>query len=808
MKIWHERFCHINNEYLVKTSKNNCVRGLPSLTDDRSHCIPCKLAKSRRVSFKETGAVRSKRPLELLHMDLCGPMPALSQGGNKYFFTIIDDYSRKVTVFPINKMSDVFQTFLRFQRRAERFLGRKILSVKTDGGLEFCNKDLDNFLEQQGINHEKTNPYTPEQNGVAERYNLTALDGVKTLLKSSGVAQKFWGEALLCFTYTWNRVCHKDGNKTPFEKYSGKKPSVSHIKPFGCLAYVCVPKQIRKKLDMRAKLGIMMGYALHTKGYRIWLRDENKLIETINVRFDENTKGVDASQNSNQYTKFNFTISNYSDDEGDFDTVMDSLSGRLIPETSSESPSTSREEPSASTDSSLIPCSEIKWIRKIGREVTGAGIYYGIEGKATRLKSFKEIERYCREHKINFDKNLFDFRGENTKSEKLTDSDEGQQEANVVEVKIPTCYQQAIRSRESSEWCDAMDREINVMIECKVWDLVDPPENTKVLGNRWVYTLKRDENNRAVRFKARLVAQGNTQLKGESFDEVFSPVVNFSIIRLFFSMYACLWKWTHIQVDINNTYLYANLDATVYIRQPTGYEREPHKVCLLRKAIYGLHQSGRQWYLKLENMLIKLKFKKLDWCNCIYSFKDNVILLFYVDDIIVFSKEIQKVDFVLNLLQDNFDLKVLGRTKKLLGIEFGEQGNDLFIHQKSFIERVCRTYEKYKFPVSSLPISKGQVLSKLDSPKTSEELLNFPYRNLIGSLAVIVLRTRPDIMYAINVLSHFQSNPGIKHWNCLLRLLGYLKYAQNYMLELSKVKYLKLRCFSDSDFATNRDDRV
>ncbi|GBN59080.1 Retrovirus-related Pol polyprotein from transposon TNT 1-94 [Araneus ventricosus] len=606
--------------------------------------------------------------------------------GNKWYQKEDDNYSRKVMVFPINKKVDVFQTFLRFQRRAERFLGRKIVSIKTYGGLEFCNKDLDNFLEQQGINHEKTNPYTPEQNGVAGRYNLTALDGVKTLLKSSGVAQKFWGEALLCFTYTWNRVCHKDGNKTPFEKYSGKKPSVSHLKPFGCLAYVGVPKQIRKKLDMRDKLGIIMGYALHTKGYRIWLRDENKLIETINVRFDENTKGVDASQNSNQYAKFNFTISNYSDDEGDFDTVMDSLSGRLIPETSSEYPSTSREESRASTDSSLIPCSEIKWIRKIGREVTGAGIYYGIEGKARRLKSFNEIERYCREHKIHCDKNLFDFSGENTKSEKLTDSAEGQQEANVVDVKIPTCYQQAIRSKEASEWCDAMDRDINVMIERKVWDLVDPPENGKVSGNRWVFT-------RTFTF---------------TFDEVFSPVVNFSVVRLFFSIFVCLWKWTHIQVDINNAYLYANLDATVYIRQPTGYEGEPHKVCLLRKAIYGLHQSGRQWILELENMLIKLKFKKLDWFNCVYTFKDNVILLFYVDDIIVFGKEIQNVDFVLNLLQDNFDLKVLGSTKKHLGIEFEEQGNDLFIHslkiQKSYIERLCRTCEKYKFPVSSLPI--------------------------------------------------------------------------------------------------------
>ncbi|GFT22241.1 retrovirus-related Pol polyprotein from transposon TNT 1-94 [Trichonephila clavipes] len=150
----------------------------------------------------------------------------------------------------------------------------------------------------------------------------------------------------------------------------------------------------------------------------------------------------------------------------------------------------------------------------------------------------------------------------------------------------------------------------------------------------------------------------------------------------------------------------------------------------------------------------------------------------------------------------------MGKRKKLLGIEFEEIDNSLFIHQRSCIRRLCEIYEKYKYPVSSLPISKGQVLSKLDSPKTSEETLTVPYRNLIGSLSFIAIRTRPDIMYAVNVLSQFQANPGIKHWNCLLRLLGYLKYTQEYKLELSKVKSLKLRCYSDSDFATNRDDRV
>ncbi|GFU25053.1 retrovirus-related Pol polyprotein from transposon TNT 1-94 [Trichonephila clavipes] len=171
--------------------------------------------QSPREFHSKDGSVRSKRPLELLHMDLCGPMPTESQGGNKYFLSKIDDYSRKVTVFPIRNKSDVFHTFIRFQKRAERFLSKKVIAIRTDGGLEFCNKDMDNFLTELGIKHEVTNSYTPEMNGVAERFNLTALDGIKTLLKSSEVPHKFWGEALLCFTYVWNRICHKDSNKTP-----------------------------------------------------------------------------------------------------------------------------------------------------------------------------------------------------------------------------------------------------------------------------------------------------------------------------------------------------------------------------------------------------------------------------------------------------------------------------------------------------------------------------------------------------------------------------------------------------------------
>ncbi|GFY16969.1 retrovirus-related Pol polyprotein from transposon TNT 1-94 [Trichonephila clavipes] len=387
--------------------------------------------------------------------------------------------------------------------------------------------------KELGIKHEVTNSYTPEMNGVAERFNLTALVGIKTLLKSSEVPHKFWGEALLCFTYAWNRICHKDNNKTPFEKYSGRKPSVLHLIPFGCLAYAGVPKQIRKKFDMRAEMGIMMGYAQRTKGYRIWLINENKLVETINVRyiFDENKRGINFRQKVNSNLGYNLNLPDYYDDEDDFDRVKDSLTSRLVSKTSTETPSTS-EKPDVSSDNhSLIACTEVKWIRNIGRKVTGSNVYYSIEGEATRLKSFNEIERYCKRHNIEYDPSLFNFRKDNTESQGFSDLSE-QQEALMVEVTIPNCYKQAIRSRDASKWHDAMHKEINVMMERKVWDLVDHPDNIKILENRWVYTIKYDENNKIVRYKARLVAR----------------------------------------------------DTVIYMKQPTGYEIDNNKVCKLRKS--------------------------------------------------------------------------------------------------------------------------------------------------------------------------------------------------------------------------------
>ncbi|GFU03051.1 retrovirus-related Pol polyprotein from transposon TNT 1-94 [Trichonephila clavipes] len=411
-----------------------------------------------------------------------------------------------------------------------------------------------------------------------------------------------------------------------------------------------VPDKIQEELLLEEnRLGV-----LKRTWKIIWLIEENKVVETINVRFDEGERGVDSEKTFTGPVR-NYLLKDFPED-GDIFSAVDDRANH--PEAGSERdtrPGGAGSESQTGGTHTLRPCASIPWIRKpVERKDSSKN---SSSGKVTDLLNLPLEEK-----------------------------------TNLAEVRIPKTYREATRTAEAADWEGAMDKEMQVMYDRKVWILVEPPKEAKVLGCRWVYSIKHDEQNEIVRYKARLVAQGFKQVK---------------------------------------------------------------------------------------------------------------------DDIVMFGETKKDLDNGITLLQGHFDLKILGKTKKLLDIE--EKNEKLYIHQCSYIEKLCRQYERFKFPVSSLPIPKGLALSKLDCPSTPaeiNEMSKYPYRNLIGSLSFIVARTRPDIMYAVNLLSQFQSNPGIKHWNSLLKLLGYLKYTYHYKLELSKISNLNLNCYSDSDYAANRDDRV
>ncbi|GBM44103.1 Retrovirus-related Pol polyprotein from transposon TNT 1-94 [Araneus ventricosus] len=753
--------------------KNKSVKGLEkvNIKIDNESCIACNVGKATRTSLKKNYVYKrvTKSVLDKVHMDLWGPAPVNSLGGSKYFLSIIDDFSRKIDVFTLKSKSEVFSIFKEYLSRIQRELGRKLKSVRTDNGLEFCHKDFETFLRDLGIKIERTSFYTPELNGIAERFNRSSMEAVRTMLQDSGLQPRFWAEALHAYVHTKNRCSHKlTEGKTPMEIWSGHKPSIRHCRAFGSLAYVYVPTVNRNKLQPKAKIGILVGYAVNRRGYRVWLPKERKVVESIHVKIDETKNGV----------KTLFDIST--------------------------------------------------WIRleKPRTKSKRIDVYYYPPSKE-RLRSINDVKIYCQKNKLEFDPNQFNFKPTkaNTRFEEKSEchnetSSDSVDEASFVNdifqneiymTEIPKTFKETQISPDKEKWNEAMSEEIKLMQNRKVWDLVEPKSNMKVLGCRWVYNIKHDEKNNVKKYKSRLVAQGFKQRPGVDFTDVFAPLVNFDIIKFLFVLLVCILGWNHCQIDVKGAYLYGNLDIPIYMQQPEGFVLKgcEHYVCRLQKSIYGLHQSGRQWNLELSEILFGLGFHQNDLCNGLYT-KSNCILLVYVDDIVVFSKSQSDLeDSILNI-KIKLEITELGPVRYLLGVNFERIGDSVYLHQNTYINKLKTRFKNLPRRRSTLPLKVGCILPdriKENEIIETELMRQIPYKTLIGCLSFIANRSRPDIAFAVNTMSQFCNGYTYHHWTIVVDILNYVFNTMYYKINLSDTHNTRLTMYSDSSWGCKLNDR-
>jgi hypothetical protein len=293
--LWHRRLGHICQRKIEEMKTKEIVRGLEhdTVKCDEVECEPCLEMKAVRLRFNKKERQRAEGKLDIIHTDLCGPMRKASAGGAQYVLTFLDDYTRKSDVFLLKQKSEVFEKFKIYKSRVENETGRKIKALRSDNGSEFCNQKLDNFLIENGIKHELTAVYTPQQNGAAERLNRTLVEKTRCLLKDSGLPERFWGEAILTANYIRNHtqtsIC-KD--VVPMELWNGRRPSIGFFRVFGCRAYARVPRpQQCGKFGARATKGIFVGYDQARKAYRIWCQNEERMIHSRDVRFIEDVRG-------------------------------------------------------------------------------------------------------------------------------------------------------------------------------------------------------------------------------------------------------------------------------------------------------------------------------------------------------------------------------------------------------------------------------------------------------------------------------------------------------------------------------------
>lgn len=276
------------------------------------------MGKISQRPHKQLEERATKVPLELIHIDVCGPLPTKSQGGNRYILVIVDDYSRYICTYFMQNKTDVYKYFVEYVNRYENDLNRKLKKVRNDNGTEFTNKEFENYINRRGIKHERTVAYNPQSNGVVERSNRILLDKSRTLLIDAQLPMNFWAEAVATATYLRNVSLSKGGNnKTPIEMWSSKKPTVSYLKIFGCLTYYYLPKVQRNKLQPKARKGIFIGYSQETRGYRIYDPEYRKIYAVRTAKFNENLKGSELLNNDNENGDDNIILYDNTKQDGD-----------------------------------------------------------------------------------------------------------------------------------------------------------------------------------------------------------------------------------------------------------------------------------------------------------------------------------------------------------------------------------------------------------------------------------------------------------------------------------------------------------
>jgi hypothetical protein len=162
--------------------------------------------------------------------------------------------------------------------------------VRTDRGGEYLNRSLNEYFSSKGVLHQMTAPYTPQQNGAAERLNRTLMERVRAMVLGAGLGQELWAEAVVTANYIRNRSPVSNGSKTPWEQLFSKQPDVSTMRVFGARAYVLTPRELRRKLDPVSQPGVFVGYSAHSKAYRVLLDSNNKVVESRDVVVDETAR--------------------------------------------------------------------------------------------------------------------------------------------------------------------------------------------------------------------------------------------------------------------------------------------------------------------------------------------------------------------------------------------------------------------------------------------------------------------------------------------------------------------------------------
>lgn len=738
LQLYHERFGHQDKRHV----KNILKKELDIIVFlDQELCEPCVYGKAHRQSFGTRK--KASEPGELISADVCGPFDESFQ--KKRYLVVFKDSFTKFRYGYLMKEKSEVKNMLRKMLSHAKTAGHSIKEFLSDNGGEFDNEDVREILSSEGITQRLTAPYTPEQNGGCEREMRTIVEMARTFKYTNPEVDfppAIWAELVNSAIYTLNRTGKSSVEDTsPYELWLKKKPRLKHLRVIGSTCYAHIPVQKRRKMDKKATKGYLVGYDGDER-YRIWVKEEHRVYLSRDVIFQERPGQCDDHTELSLQDRIE-----EESNQGKYEEQQEIKEDRIQDEESQED-----EARDSDSEEEVEPT----------------------PGRQLRDRSLLQKPKRFKDHVMEADTYLSD-----------NDS--------------PETYKEAVDGKDSSNWKKAMDNEMDSLKENQTWELTDLPVGARVIPCKWVYRLKTNPDGSINKYKARLVVKGFSQRQGTEYSETYSPVAKLGTIRTIISI-AAEERMHLTQFDVSTAFLYGDLEETIYIKQPEGFEDGTERVCRLKRSLYGLKQSPRCWNKCFGQFLTDLGFKasEADPCLFIRERKGRKLLIaLYVDDGLIASTHQQDSEMFIKELKEKFKITV-GEVSCFLGLEIEcHRDNSITVSQKGYARKILKRFGFDECKPVATPMLKD---SRLQNPE-DDKISDFPYRQAVGALMYLMLGTRPDLAYSVGFLSRTLENPSSDDIVRVKRVFRYIAGTIDYGItyHVTDTKGI-LKCYSDSDF--------
>jgi len=643
------------------------------------------------------------------------------------------------------------------------------------------SKLFDDHLAAAGTARRLTTHDTLQLNGIAKRLNRTLLERIWALRHLTGLPAMLWGEALRHATWLKNRTALQTlDNKTPFEALFGSPPDLSGLHLWGC--NVWVHDDSGSKLDVHARKGRWLGFDVDAQAHRVFWPKAGTVSVERNVYFTS-AAPLEGEQLHIPVIDSEQTAA------PDTPSTSNVLSPPIAPIRSP--PSSLSPVRAQQPDVPPIPLRRSSCIRMPSRIVrdlqAGEGVVHsgtnapciapGLQVPGDFVEDPKEaggvwtVDDGSPAMHEDFEGMEFIFAAETADAEALE----------------PRMLTEAKRRPDWPSWEKAIKEELATLKAAGTWRLEEAPPGANIISSKWVLKAKKDAAGNVVRYKARLVAQGFSQISGVDYNDTYAPVAKLA------SMHAVIVMANHLnmemhQVDIKGAYLNGELNdkEVLYMHHPLGYKAPNAGTRVLRlvKTLYGLKQSGRQWYQKLTSVFLSLGFRQCAVDQAVYfrvvivKGKLTVVVV-HVDDCTIIATTIRLIKELKAGLRMHFKVTDLGELHWMLGIEVKRDCPSQVIHisQCAYINAILRRYNLANLKLLSTPMDHQIRLSSEQVPASAAEcamMCDVPYREAVGALNWAALATRPDIAFAVATVAHFAANPGPAHWEAVKRIFHYL----------------------------------